>query len=249
MPVHRLAEMTWEEARERAGERTVAILPVGALEAHGPHLPLATDNVIADAMALAGAERLSGDGWTVLLLPPLPYTTAGFAADFPGTVSVEAATVSGLLVDVARSLARHGVAVTAVANAHLDPGHLKALRDAVARATDEGLVLVAPDLTRRAAAARLGEEFRSGACHAGRFEGSVVLARRPTWVRREAMGALDPVPVSLSDAIREGRTTFREAGLDRAYCGWPADATPAEGEATIEALGRILEEAVREAVA
>lgn len=247
MPVHRLAELTWEQARERVGPRTAAVLPVGALEAHGPHLPLATDGVIADAMAVTGAERLARAGWDVLLLPPFPYTSAGFAVDFPGTLSVAAETVSALLLDVARGLSRLGVTVTALANAHLDPAHLGALRSAVARAADEGLALVAPDLTRRDLAARLGDEFRSGACHAGRFESSMVLARRPEWVRHEVLASLEPVPVSLSDAIRDGKASFREAGLERAYCGWPADATPAEGEATIEVLGRILEEAVEEA--
>ncbi|MBW3535001.1 MAG: creatininase family protein [Gemmatimonadetes bacterium] len=239
--------MTWEEARDRAGPRAVAVLPVGAMEAHGPHLPLSTDVVIAEAMAVAGAERLAREGRDVLLLPALPYTAAGFAADFPGTLSVGAEAVAALLLDVTRSLARHGVGVTALANAHLDPAHLEALREAVSRAAAEGLTLVAPDLTRRALAARLTEEFRSGACHAGRFEGSVVLARRPALVRREAMQALPEVPVSLSDAVRDGRSGFVDAGLERAYCGAPAEATPSEGEATIETLGLILAEAVLEA--
>ena len=54
--------MTWEEARDAAGPGSVAILPVGAIEAHGPHLPLETDVIIAQAMARAGAERLAARG-------------------------------------------------------------------------------------------------------------------------------------------------------------------------------------------
>ncbi len=50
-----LAAMTWEEARDAAGAASVAILPVGATEAHGPHLPLETDVIIAGAMARSGA--------------------------------------------------------------------------------------------------------------------------------------------------------------------------------------------------
>ncbi|HWN67087.1 MAG TPA: creatininase family protein, partial [Haliangium sp.] len=61
MPVLRLAEMTWEELRDVPRERAVAILPVGATEAHGPHLPLGTDVIIAEAMARRGAERLSDE--------------------------------------------------------------------------------------------------------------------------------------------------------------------------------------------
>ena len=96
------------------------------------------------------------------------------------------------------------------------------------------------------AASRLGEEFRSGACHAGRYEGSIVLAERPDLVREAIRAGLAPNPASLSRAIRDGRTTFADAGGPRAYFGWPADATGEEGRATIAALGEILADAVDE---
>ena len=60
--VQPLAAMTWEEARDAAGPGSVAILPVGAIEAHGPHLPLETDVIIAQAMARTGAARLAARG-------------------------------------------------------------------------------------------------------------------------------------------------------------------------------------------
>jgi len=106
-----------------------------------------------------------------------------------------------------------------------------------------------PDLTRKPWAARLTEEFRSGACHAGRFEGSIVLAERPDLVREPVQKALAPNPASLSTAIRAGARTFAEAGGPRAYFGAPAEATAEEGRATIETLGQILADAVREALA
>ena len=62
MPAHRFAELTWEEVRDLDRPSAVAILPVGAVEAHGPHLPLGTDVVIAEAMARACAERVSEAG-------------------------------------------------------------------------------------------------------------------------------------------------------------------------------------------
>ena len=250
MPLHRLAEMTWEEVRDLPEEGVVAIFPVGALEAHGPHLPLATDVVIAESMAEAGGRILSADGIDVLLLPPLPYTRAGFAADFPGTVDVGADLVTRLVTDVARSLGTHGVEVLALANAHLDPDHVSSLRAAAEEIAGEGVIDVAyPDLTRRRWAERLTDEFRSGACHAGRFEGSVVLAARPGWVREEVAARLPPNPASLVEAIRAGKRSFHEAGGPRAYFGYPADAGAAEGEETIETLGEVLAESVREALA
>jgi len=94
-------------------------------------------------------------------------------------------------------------------------------------------------------ALRLGEEFRSGACHAGRFETSIVLAERPALVREAIRANLAANPASLSRAIREGRQNFAEAGGPRAYFGFPAEATADEGRATIDALGAILAEAVQ----
>jgi creatinine amidohydrolase len=249
MAVHALTALTWPDVRAMAGSRTVAVLPAAAIEAHGPHLPLGTDIVIAEAMARAGAERLASRGMDVLLLPALPVAPAPFAAAFPGTIHTPAEATTMMVAGVARSLAGHGIRLTAIANAHHDPSHVEALRAAVARCAGEsGQILVFPDLTRRRWAERLTDEFRSGACHAGRYEGSVVLAERGELVRRELMAQLPANPQSLVTAIRAGRATFADAGGADAYFGSPAEATADEGRHIVEILGRILEEAVLEAL-
>lgn len=240
--VSELGRLTWEEARGRMGPGSVGVLPVGAVEAHGPHLPLDTDVIIARAMAEEGARRLAARGLRPLLLPPLAYSPAPFAAGFAGTVAVEPDTLRRLVGDIHRSLTEGGLSLLALANAHLDPAHVTVLRELAA----EHETMAFPDVTRRRWAGRLTEEFTSGACHAGRYETSIVLAAAPDRVRLDRMATLEPVPHSLSEAIREGRSTFQEAGGDRAYFGWPADATEEEGRATIRALGEILEEAVLE---
>jgi creatinine amidohydrolase len=197
-------------------------------------------------MARVGARRLAAKGLEVLMLPPLPFTAAPFAADFAGTISIDPAAVTATVAAVARSLAKHGARLTALANAHLDPSHLTSLDAAVdAIRRDVGLPVAFPNLATRPWALRLGEEFRSGACHAGRFETSIVLAERPELVREVVMAALPASPASLSRAIREGRTTFEESGGARAYFGYPADATAAEGRALVDTLGAILDEAMQ----
>ena len=243
-----LAEMTWEEARDIERGRTVAVLPVGAIEAHGPHLPLATDCVIAEAMARAAAERLEARGVPTVVLPVLPYTRAGFASGFPGTISASPEAVTAMVAGIALSLGGQGFRALAIANAHLDPEHLASLHVARAAAAEDGVEVVFPDLTRRPWGSRLTEEFRSGACHAGRFEGSVVLAERPDLVRDDLRRELPANPRSLSTAIAEGKRTFEEAGGPRAYFGDPAAASVAEGAATVAALGDILADAVVEAL-
>lgn len=246
MPVHELAQLTWEDVRDLGPAGTLAILPVGAIEAHGPHLPLDTDVVIATAMARAGAALLATGGQRAVVLPPLAYTAAPFAAAFPGTLAISAVTVTAIVLDIARSLSQQRFRLLAIANAHLDPEHLTALNEAVKLADAERLLpVVFPDLTRKPWAPRLGEEFKSGACHAGQFESSIVLSERPESVRDAMRQALAPNPRSLSQAIRSGKKTFAEAEGPRAYFGDPAAASAEEGRRTVQILGEILDEAVR----
>ncbi len=245
MAVYEWRSLSWPAFRSLPRQRLLAVLPLGALEAHGPHLPLGTDVAIADAMARAGSARLARRGFEVVLFPPLPFAPAPFAAAFEGTVDVEPSVTTLLIKGIAESAARHGARATVVANAHHDPAHVHAIRDAVRQVTDAGTgFVVFPDLTRRQWAARLTEEFQSGACHAGRYESSIALATDPAHVDVKTMTTLPENPRSLVDAIRQGLQTFAGAGGPEAYFGAPADATAAEGREIIERLGAILEEAV-----
>jgi creatinine amidohydrolase len=249
MSVHAVASMTWTDVRALPAGRTVAVLPTGAIEAHGPHLPLGTDIVIAEAMARAGAERLAARGLEVLIMPALPVAPAPFAAAFAGTIHTPPEATTMMVTGVARSLGEHGIRITAVANAHHDPAHVDALRAAVAKlANDPRATIVFPDLTRRRWAERLTDEFKSGACHAGRYEGSIVLAECPDRVKTSIMRGLVPNPRSLVQAIGAGHATFMDAGGPEAFFGFPADASAEEGRSIVDVLGAILEEAVIEAL-
>ena len=187
MTVRELGELTWEEVRGLDRARTVALLPCGALEAHGPHLPLATDVVIAEAMARECASRLETAGVAAVLLPPLVFTAAPFAAEFEGTVSIAPATVTALILDLARELTRQGFAAARRSRMRTSIRRIAPRwpRPAARARSERLLKLVCPDLTRKPWATRLSEEFRSGACHAGRFEGSIVMAARPDLVRED----------------------------------------------------------------
>lgn len=250
MNVHEISELSWEQVRDLDRPRTVAILPLGSVEAHGPHLPLGTDTLIGVAMAQEGARRLAERGVSALLLPVLPLAAAPFAEAFPGTLSISPGAFSALVADLASSLTSQGFGALAIANAHLDPAHLGALAEAQRQAEARGALPIAcPHLTRRALAERLTDEFRSGACHAGRFESSIVMAVRPELVQDEVRSSLPAVPASLSRAIRDGASSFAEAGGPRAYFGDPAAASAEEGRASIATLGEILAEAALAALA
>ena len=248
MSVHELYTLTYTQVESLDKGRSVAILPVGAIEAHGPHLPLGTDGIIAEAMAREGAQRLSQGGLEALVLPTLNYTPAPFAAAFPGTVALRPETLTRLVVELGQSLARAGVPTLAIANSHLDPAHVGALWQAAkALESEDGalkLRVVFPDITRKPWALRLSDEFKSGACHAGCYETSIVMAERPELVRDEQRLELAANPSSLVTAIREGLSNFEEAGGLEAYFGDPAAASAEEGEATVRELGGILFDAV-----
>ncbi len=239
--------MTWKEVGELDRGNIVALLPVGAVEAHGPHLPITTDVIIANAMAESAATKLESKGKGVLLLPPISYSSARYAAGFTGTVSIRPETATAVLVDIGRALASQGFRTVGIANAHLEPSHIGSIIKAVKTLREDGsLSVIFPDVTRKPWALRLTEEFKSGACHAGQYEGSIVMAEKPEWVREEIRKSLSPNPASLSTAIREGKETFEEAGGPQAYFGDPAKASAEEGHQTIKILGEILAEAVLE---
>lgn len=235
----RLTELTYTRFEALDRSRCVALLPVGAIEAHGPHLPLGTDGVIAEAMAGRATELLAHEGYTALILPTMDFTVAGFARNFAGTFSFRPETVRLLLQDLTAELSRWGLAALGVANAHLDPLHLKCLQQGLA---DAPLPVAFPDLTRKRHATRLSEEFQSGACHAGQYEGSIVLAARPELVELATARALPDNPRSLVDAIRAGISSFEEAGGPQAYFGSPRGINAPEGQESIATLASILAE-------
>ncbi|MEQ8458203.1 MAG: creatininase family protein [Sandaracinaceae bacterium] len=242
----KLAEMTFEEAEHASELGAVGLLPAGATEAHGPHLPLSTDVVISETAAVRAAMQLRRANVSAVVMPPLAYAVTEFAADFRGTVSISLETATALVRDVILGAHRAGLSGVVICNAHLEPGNLKALKDGVAQANERGGRAIFPDVTRKPHALRLGDEFKSGACHAGSYETSLVLAADPFLVRSDIAEGLEANPSSLSVAIRDGKKTFQEAGGPRAYFGYPADASAAEGELLYKELADIFAEAARE---
>ena len=106
-------ENTWKELHE--ARVTTAIVPFGAVEQHGHHLPLGTDWLIADQMGRALAEALGED---VLLLPAMPFGNSREHMAFPGTITLRPATLAAVLEDIVESLRHHGIRTVIVFSAH-----------------------------------------------------------------------------------------------------------------------------------
>jgi len=256
-----LAKLTWPEARERFGPDLVCILPCGATEPHGPHLPLDTDVTIAQAQARRAAEVLEERGVATLVLPPVNYGLTHFTEGFEGRITLRPGTLWALLEDVVESLEEQGVRRVVFVNAHLEPANVKILRgvaadysgasehDAAGKPRSERAhraEVVFADNTRRRWAGTLGEEFQSGDCHAGRYESSIVLASDPDSVREDKRLKLPELEIGLIEKMQAGAQSFIQAGATDAYCGDPAAATAAEGRELIDALARMTVTSIEE---
>ena len=242
-PPLRLAELTTEETKALlAAPKTCALVPVGSVEPHGPHLPLATDTLLSEVAAARALALLDARGISAVIAPSVPYGVTDYAQGFAGALSVPRDALVGYLGAVAGALLAAGFGRVAFVNNHLEPAHDAAVREAAAR--HPGRVVVACPLTRRWGRT-LSDEFKRGNCHAGRYETSLVLAAGGR-VRDDERMHLTTIETSLSDGIKAGKATFAEMGLDRAYTGAPQDATREEGDALYEKLAEMVATEVSE---
>ena len=177
------------------------------------------------------------------MLPAIPFGVTRYAAAFRGAISISADTLTALIAERVPIAGRRRVSPR---RDREPPLRARARRGAARRRPAPGVSLF--DLTRRAQASRLTDEFRRGSCHAGSYETSLVLSERPELIDAAAAADLPALEVNMPAAIADGRTDFLAMGMERAYCGAPAEATAAEGEQTYGVLVELLIELIRELV-
>jgi creatinine amidohydrolase len=220
---------TWPEADGAAKQGRPAVLPFGALEQHGPHLPLSTDTVMAAELARRVADAT--EGW---LLPAIPLGYTSGNDGFPGTVSLSFDTVRSVAVDVCRALQRQGFPCLIVVNGDFGnqaPLH-QAARDVAAASAWPVLILDYPGLAEAAVQVCETEPAAPGFYHADEVETSVVLALRPDLVHLERATVAYP---RMPDTL--GATPI---GLDRlspsGVFGDPRPADTVKGQQLLELL-------------
>ena len=171
---------TAEDVRTRGAgvSAQVAVLPVGSFEQHGPYLPLATDTLVACAVA-----REIAAAYPVHLLPPVTVSCSHEHAAWPGTVSISAVTLHAVVRDIASSLRRSGVDALVVVNGHGGNYVLgNVVQEASARGEKAALFPAAEDWeTARERAGVLTSLLTD--MHAGEIETSILLHAHPEFVR------------------------------------------------------------------
>lgn len=219
-----LAELSWSDL---VGRRPTVLLPLGACEQHGPHLPLDTDSSVAQAVARRAVSALTTEP-DVLLAPTQPYGASGEHEGFPGTVSIGHAALELLLVELGRSMGRWAHRVVVV-NGH--GGNVASLRQAVFRLRQEGRDVVWWHCG-----------VAGGDAHAGRSETSLMLALRPESVRAESAraGRSEPLRELMPELARSGVLGVSPNGV----LGDPRGSCAEEGEAALTGMADQLVAAV-----
>jgi len=233
--LHDAKGLSWPKTKALAAGGAVALLPVGSTEAHGPHLPLSVDVVIAEEVCRRVAKKLAREA---VMFPAVAYGLTDFAAPFAGTVTLPAETAKQLLVGVLSGIAHAGFKTIAVVNHHLEPAHFRVVHDAgkAAQAAFPQVQVRVVDHRRAPTGPLLGHEFMHGGSHAGRYETSLMLAAAPALVDEEQRKRLPTLEIDLPGAIKAGAKDFLQAGGPDAYFGAPAEATAEEGERLFDIL-------------
>lgn len=244
-----LSELTTEDlAALLDGTPAVALIPIGSTEPHGPHLPLGTDAILSDEVCRRAARALRDRGIAAVVAPTIAFGVTHYAAGFRGAIGVREDTLLSLLYDVASRLLDDGVAQVSFVNNHLEAAHVAVIEKAVESiASQRGPTCVSfPNQLTKRWGRTLTDEFKKGNCHAGAYEGSLVLAARGELFRADVARDLPKLDISLANTENK---TFHELGMDRAYTGAPADATREEGDKTYARLAEMVVTEVTEKLA
>ncbi|MEJ2048882.1 MAG: creatininase family protein [Calditrichota bacterium] len=176
-----LGELTWPEAQKRFKEVDIALLPVGAIEQHGPHLPLDTDAFDADYLARKVAEACSHP--KPLVFPLISYGVSYHHDDFSGTISLSNETLSKLVYEIGMSAAKNGITKLLIINGH--GGNAPALKFAAQMINRDAHIFTSVDTGETSDVDLAALCDTPNDVHAGEIETSTSLATRPHLVHMD----------------------------------------------------------------
>jgi creatinine amidohydrolase len=226
------AALPWTELEHVARGR-VALLPLGAVEEHGPHIATG-----ADWHAAAELGRRVAGSAGLILLPAVPYGQVWSLADYPGSLSVSNETLTALITDIGAGLRLAGINGLVVLSCHL--GNITAMREAARRLSEQGLeslYLFYPGLPEAAAAVRTTAEVSKDIVHADEIETSIFLELVPDDVDMSRAEAEWPDLPEYFQLSPERWRSFSSSGVF-------GDPTAASAEKGQEIIARVEQRAV-----
>ncbi|QCJ48063.1 creatininase family protein [Haloprofundus sp. MHR1] len=238
-----VADQTWPELGEYVAEQSLAVVPLGSTEQHGPHLPLATDHLIAESLARAATERTGH-----LCTPTINVGVSPHHRQFHGTMWVDPPAFRDYVESLTRNLTYHGIDRVVYVNAH--GGNAVHLREVGRRLRDDGEAYAIEWMWDESIPDLVNDIFEHNGPHGGPKETAMIMHIARELVREgELESARDGGVVSLADADprKFGARTFYDAAdnTENGVLGDQTDATPEKGEKIFEAatdqLVRLLE--------
>jgi len=242
-----MSDLTWEEFRDRA-ETVIALLPLGAVEQHGPHLPLDTDTVVPRAICLRVADRVPA-----IVVPPIAYgyksqPTTGGGGTFPGTTNFDGATFTACVRDVVRELLRNGMRAIALLNGNFENTYFAiegidlALRDS---GSPSGARVLMVNWWEQLTPAQLDEIFHGEfpgweAEHAGVVETSLMMHFDPERVESGRLPPPSTQPLPAYTVLPEPPGRVPASGVLRSAEGASADIGARMADRLVDALVRLL---------
>jgi creatinine amidohydrolase len=216
----------------------VAVLPVGATEAHGRHLPYATDTLQVDEIARRACQEADARGAQVLLLPTVAYGINENTLGFPWTMSLRPSTLFRVVTDLVSCVEHHGIPKLVLLNGHGGNEFQPHLRE-LCRETAVHILLVNWYQAAREAHAAI---FQAAGEHADEMETSLLLALHPELVHLELAGdgsTREPVLTALREGWAWLARPWDRVTRDSSY-GDPRGATADKGARYLEAVvGRL----------
>jgi creatinine amidohydrolase len=254
LPKRNWMEMTWQEVDAAGGDtaRWIAVLPLAAVEQHGPHLPLGVDSYIAEAY-LAEAQKILPDDLPVTFLPVQRIGVSAEHLSFPGTLTLSATTAIAAWTELGESLARAGVRKLVLITSH---GGNVAVMETVARDLRTRLSMLAVTVGWHRfgypEGAFSAEEKKHG-IHGGDVETSLMLAAQPKTVRMDKAPNATPATIAMAREFK-WLGAYRPAGFawmtqdlnPSGAVGNATLATAAKGEAALRDGAKAFVELLRE---
>lgn len=237
-----LAEITWQQAQAAFAQTNLAIVPTGAVEVYGPHLPLGSDGLVAQDLARKLAERVGA-----VVTPLVPVGDSRSLLSFPGTLTVSPASFRSYLKDLSDSLVYWGIKRILFINGHA--GNVAPINDLGLELAASGVRVAQVDYW-RVISTMAPEILETGALanrHAGEVGTSVLLAVRPDLVDMSKAARVIPRPSLISDHPEVALNDVPFSAItDLGMTGDATCATAQKGEVLIARLLDKLEKFVAE---
>ena len=197
LPSRFWADLSTEDFAVADREATVVVLPVGAVEQHGPHLPVGVDAMLNDGLLRLTLERLP-EAFPILVLPPLPIGWSDEHGTFPGTLSISSETLTAAWCDIGNSIAAAGFRRLVIYNSHGGQSEIAKIVCRKLRIEHDMLVVAANWYALVDLSDAFGDEERRHGIHAGAIETSMMMRLRPELVRTEKLSDFVPSSVEMS---------------------------------------------------